>query len=83
MQILNNKQSIKSDVQEVSQTLNSAQMTTTSKYDHKPYVWIIYSRASDHMCRAISLCAGIQPLVYKQHTIIVPDGRKLIIKQHM
>lgn len=42
--------------------------------------WIIDSGATDHMCCESRLFDNMKPLNFKQHVVIVPDGRKIIVK---
>lgn len=72
-----NKQSTVSDVQEVSHTSNSAQLTGNTPSVHKKLSTIIDLGTTDHMCYQLCLFDNIRPLLNKVHNIFVPDGRRI------
>lgn len=73
-----NKQSSISDVQEVSHTSNSAQLTGNNLSNKSD--WVIDSGATDHMCFQMNLFEKVKPLANKIHSVIVPDGRKIRVE---
>ena len=80
MSILNGKELIISDVQEVSHTSNAAQLTCMKSLDKNCLSWIIDSGATDQMCCQPSLFDYMQPLAQKKHSVRVPDGRIIKVK---
>ena len=77
MSILNGKDSIISNVQEVSHTSNAIQLTSMQSSNYNDMNWIIDSGATDHMCCQSFSFDFLKPLTNKQHTIIVPNGGKI------
>ena len=80
MAILNSKGSVTFDVQEVSHTSNSAQLTGMNNSYQNCFNWIIDSGATDHMCCESRLFDNMKPLNDKQHVVIILDGRKIRVK---